>query len=322
MTFLLASAALALVVAIVFLRDAAKEPEPQAVAVPLPPKAVNGSGASVLLPSPRESPFAVGPLAPAPAPGLTEESAEGPLPVVAADGREAWRVYGRPFDRADERPRLAIVISGLGLSDLATEKALSDLPAAVTLSFLPSAGNTAHWLQKAREKGHETLLDLSLEPFDDPRQYVGPRALFTSLELSQNLVRLHWVMSRGTGYIGLTTYMGTGFAQSPDELEPILHELKKRGLAFFDARTTEEKTARRLASELRLPRGFADRILDAQLSAGDIDDVLASLGRLARHRGSAIGVGSAYPETIAAVARWLKSERGVDLVPLSAILVR
>lgn len=315
-------AALALLAVFLFLRTLRNGPEPQGVAVPLPPQVMKGEKASVAPLSPREPAFAAGPLAPAPAPGLTEETAEGPLPVVARDGREAWQVYARPFDHTDGRPRLAIVISGLGLSDLATETALSELPPAVTLSFLPSAGNTALWLQKAREKGHETLLDFSLEPFDDPHQYVGPHTLFASLDPSQSLDRLRWAMSRGTGYIGLTTYMGVRFARSPQKLEPILREIKKRGLAFFDPRTTEEKTAKALATQLMLPRGFADRILDTQLSTGDIDDALHSLARLARRRGGAIGVGSAYPATIAAVAHWLKRNRGVQIVPLSALLTQ
>lgn len=313
---------MALLAVVLFLRNVWNGREPQAVTVPLPPTAASGGEASLALPSPRERAFVVGPLSPAPAPGLTRESAQGPLPIVGPDGREAWQVYARPFNPADTRPRLAIVISGLGLSDLATEKALSELPPAVTLSFLPSAGNTAHWLKIAREKGHETLLDLSLESFADPRQYVGPRTLFTALDPSQSLDRLHWVMSRGTGYIGLTTYMGIRAARSPAELEPILREIKLRGLAFFDARTTEEKTARGLAAQLMVPHAFADRILDAQLSAGAIEDVLSNLAGLAKRRGSAIGLGSAYPETISVLARWLKHQKSVDIVPLSAVVVR
>jgi polysaccharide deacetylase 2 family uncharacterized protein YibQ len=192
----------------------------------------------------------------------------------------------------------------------------------VTLSFLPSAGGAGRWLAEARRTGHETLLDLSLDAVEDSRQYAASPTLFTSLEPSQDLARLRWVMSRGTGYIGLAAYMGTRFARSPAALRPILDELKKRGLAFFDARTTEEKTARGLASELRVPRGFADRILDAELSPSAIEAALSSLEELAKRRGSAIGIGSAYPETIEAVARWAKGQRSVALAPLSAVLVQ
>ena len=256
------------------------------------------------------------------APGLVEESAEGPLPVISPDGREAWQVYARPFDRTDERPRVAIVISGLGLSDLATKEALADLPVTVTLSFLPSAGDVGRWLTEARRAGHETLLDLSLQAIEGSPQFTGSPSLFTSLEPSQGLEHLRWVMSRGTGYIGLATYMGTRFARSPAALQPILGDLKKRGLALFDARTTEEKTARKVAAELKVPRGFADRILDAELSPGAIGAALSGLEDLAKRRGSAIGIGSAYPETIEAVARWAKGRRSVVLAPHSAVLVR
>ena len=63
------------------------------------------------------------PLPPAPDPGLVQESPLGPLPRVGADGRVPWKVYAKPFDPGDKRPRVAIVVSGLGLSAAATESA-------------------------------------------------------------------------------------------------------------------------------------------------------------------------------------------------------
>ncbi len=318
-----AAAVLALVLLVLRLSGAGKAPAPQAVAVPLPARSDAGPMATLGATAPSSAPFVFrGPLPPAPARGLVEESGEGPLPVIAADGRQPWQVYARPFAQSGRRPRVAIVISGLGLSTLETLKALSELPPEVTLSFLPAAGNTARWLSQARRKGHETLLDLSLEPVDDPRQYVGPHTLFASLEPRQNLERLDWVMSRGTGYIGLATYMGEHFARSPEELRPILGELKKRGLAFFDARTTGVGPAMALASELDLPHAGALRVLDAEVSTRAVFAVLASLERLAKTHGSAIGIGSAYPETITAVTRWAKRPKGVALAPLSALLRR
>ena len=71
------------------------------VAVPLPPLA----GAPALL-------------LPAPDPGLVANSPDGPLPITGKDGRQAWQVYARPFDRNDRRPRLALIVTGLGLDCL------------------------------------------------------------------------------------------------------------------------------------------------------------------------------------------------------------
>ena len=40
-------------------------------------------------------------------PHITEETETGPLPVIAADGRQPWLEYSRGFKRADRKPRIA-----------------------------------------------------------------------------------------------------------------------------------------------------------------------------------------------------------------------
>ena len=57
-------------------------------------------------------------------PHITEETETGPLPVIAPDGRQPWLEYSRGFKRADRKPRIALIISNLGLSDTYTRKQL------------------------------------------------------------------------------------------------------------------------------------------------------------------------------------------------------
>ena len=47
-----------------------------------------------------------------------------------------------------------------------------------------------------------------MEPFDYPDNDPGPQTLLTSLEASQNIDRLHWLMSRFQGYVGIANHMG------------------------------------------------------------------------------------------------------------------
>ena len=60
-------------------------------------------------------------------------------PAIGRDGRQPWQVYGRPFDLADKRPRVAIVVTNMGLSAASTEQAINALPGPVTLAFAPFA---------------------------------------------------------------------------------------------------------------------------------------------------------------------------------------
>ena len=310
-------------------------PAPAPVAAPslAPPAPPQAAPAAAPAPAAAEPPAAppsepaaapvVIALAPAPDPDLVDKTPDGPLPIISRDGRKPWQVYARPFDRGERRPRVSIVVAGLGLSKITTQDAIRELPPEIDLSFLPYHP-IGEALQQARAAGHETVLDLPMEPLDYPRQDPGPRALLTSLEPRQNLDRLHWMMSRGTGYIGMITFMGSRFAASPEMLRPILVDLKQRGLAFIDGRATGDGAAAKLASEVKLPRALADRVLDSDVSRPGIEQQLAELEDLARRGGSAIGIGTAYPVTIQTVTAWAARlpEHGIILAPLSAVLAQ
>lgn len=270
---------------------------------------------------PRRDRSSAQPLLPAPDPALVETGPQGPLPIIGRDGRQPWRVYGRPFDRADKRPRIAIIITGLGPSGAATETSINELPGAITLAFDPYAHRLGEWIDRARAAGHEVLLSLPMEPVDYPRQDPGPYTLLTSLSPRENLERLDWVLSRVTGYVGLTNMMGSRFTTSQSNLIPVMDELKKRGLMFVDGRASEQSVAGALAQSMGVPRVTADDTIDADTTRDAIDRHLQQLASLAKRNGAALGIGYAYPVTLERVALWAKSlaEEEIVLAPASAL---
>jgi uncharacterized protein len=291
---------------------AAAAPEPAAApiaALPPPPA------------PPKRDQSSAQPLLPAPDPALVETGPQGPLPIIGRDGRQPWRVYGRPFDRADGRPRIAIVITGLGLSGDATQAAIDSLPGAVTLAFDPYGQALGDWVNRARAAGHEVLLGLPMEPVDYPRQDPGPYTLLTSLSPDENRERLDWVLSRVSGYVGVTTMMGSRFTTSQTSLLPIMDELKKRGLMFVDGRASEQSVAGALAETMGVPRVIADDTIDADTARDAIDRHLASLETMAQQSGRALGIGFAYPVTLERIALWAKTldQKGIALAPASAL---
>ncbi|MBI1777287.1 MAG: divergent polysaccharide deacetylase family protein [Proteobacteria bacterium] len=257
----------------------------------------------------------------APEPALTEQGPRGPLPVVAEDGRQAWRFYGRPFDPADTRPRISIVIAELGLSSAATEAAVQSLPGAVTLAFAPYAPRLEEWMGAARAAGHEALMMLPMEPGNFPTNDPGPYTLLTSLSSNENLDRLDWVLSRTAGYVGVLNYGGTRFASSEEALQPVLAMLKRRGLLFIDGWATARTVSVQLASALGVPSALGNRQIDLEASRGAIDQRLAELEKTAREQGEAIGIGGAYPVTLERVGIWSESlaDKGFALAPVSAL---
>src|SRR5690606_27780599 len=103
-----------------------------------------------------------------------------------------------PADKA-EAPRIAVIVTGLGISAKAADEALTRLPAAVTFAFTPYGGELAKLVIRARQNGHEVLLQAPMEPFDYPDNDPGPQTLLTSLSADQNIDRLQWLMSRFQG---------------------------------------------------------------------------------------------------------------------------
>jgi uncharacterized protein len=255
-------------------------------------------------------------------PALMERGASGPLPIVAADGRKSWQAYAAPFDATDRRPRVAVIVTGLGRAAPDTQSAIDKLPPAVTLAFDPYSPDLPSWIGKARAAKHEVLIGVPMEPVDYPREDPGPQTLLTAQEPQKNIDRLEWALSRAVGYVGITNMMGSRFTGATAELRPILETVSGRGLLFVEARVASQSAVAALAREFALPYAVTDRQLDADLSRSGIDQALADLEQLARRKNRAIAAGSLYPITIERVAAWAKTLPDKDLVlaPISAMV--
>jgi len=260
-------------------------------------------------------------------PALAEELAQEPVAsqTEPAGAQPRWQRYSQDFDDSGKRPRIAIVLTGMGLSSATTEAAINQLPAAVTLSFTPYSSRLDQWISLARTNGHEVMLDLPMEPTSYPDDDPGPQALLTALSPAQNLERLNWTLGRASGYVGVATVMGSRFTTSEDALMPVIEALKEQGLIFLDNRSSQESVAWRLATKIGAASAVNDRTLDtAQASRVAIDARLVQLEGIARAEGFAVAMGRPYPVTIERLREWAKGlpERGFDLAPISAVVDR
>ncbi|HEY0266599.1 MAG TPA: divergent polysaccharide deacetylase family protein [Rhizomicrobium sp.] len=253
-------------------------------------------------------------------PALIENTAQGPLPRIADDGRKPMTAYAAPA--ASGKFKIAIVVSGLGLSASATRAALDALPSGVTLGFAPYAGDVGAWAAQARSRGHEILLEIPMEPFDFPDSDPGPHTLRSGSDEDANVQRLTWALTRFTGYAGVTNLLGQRFLSDTEALAPTLTNLGRRGLYFFDNGSAAQSVAPTVAGQVGLPLAQASTTIDTIQTALEIDRRLVELENQARANGSAVGAAFLYPVSIARIAAWAKSlqSRGFVLVPVSAIV--
>lgn len=253
---------------------------------------------------------------------LIEESASGPLPIRSADGRRPVDIYARPWSGA-RGARVAIVIGGLAVSQTGTQAAIQKLPPEVTLAFAAQGNSIGRWMQAARRKGHEILMQVPLEPFDYPNVDPGRNTLTVDASADENIERLRWTLSRTTNYVGVMNYMGARYVADAQAMEPVMAEFGKRGLLFLDDGSTARSVAADLAARDRVPFASGDAIVDAERDRGAILKKLDQLEATARAKGFALGTGSAFDITIDTVTSWVAEakKRGVEIVPVSAIAI-
>ncbi|WP_158090247.1 divergent polysaccharide deacetylase family protein [Kiloniella majae] len=235
----------------------------------------------------------------------------------------SWKLYGQKVPAADGRPRIAIVLTGLGLSRAATEAAIRQLPSEITLSFTPYAKNLESWIALARSINHEVMLDLPMEPLTYPSDDPGPQALLTGRQPEGNLNNLAWIANRGSGYVGMSAYMGSRFVTSERQMRPVMEYFKDHGLLFLDSGDNDASLVPSIGKSLGTPVVVNQRAIDeAQLSRQAIDARLAQIERIATKNGYAIATGRPFPVTLERVAKWVSTieEKGYQLVPITAVI--
>jgi hypothetical protein len=248
---------------------------------------------------------------------LTEAGPFGQLPRIGPDGRRPFLEYARPFDFEDARPKVAILLLGLGLQAELFDAALA-LPGAISLQLSPYAPDLPTLVQRARRAGHEVLLDVPMEPADYPASDPGPHTLLAGSSPDENLERLNWLLARAPGYIAVAGG-GERFGASA-QAGDVLDVLARRGLALVEIGASQLQGA---AAAAGLPYASAPRALEQAPSVRSIDDALAGLAAQALADGSALAALQSYPASLERLRLWAATldDEGLVLAPVSAVLI-
>lgn len=280
----------------------------------LQPVSTNVEPPAEMLPASKEG------LTPMPLASLTEKTDKETLPIIGPDGTMPWKYYARPFQQKDKKPIVALIFTNLGLSKTTTEKALN-MSHDFTLAFSPYANDVNKWALKARAEGFETVADLPMQAEDYPLSDPGQFGLLEELSPDLNIARMHAILSRFPGYVGMLGPVSEKMTANKDEIKPYLLELKKRGLLFIYIKNSNNG----FLEEWTKLNGFyalgIDTLVDGDPSRTAVDAQLQALADLAKSKGYAIGLVHSYPSTIDALQTWLDTlnTQGVQLAPLSAV---
>ena len=247
---------------------------------------------------------------------LLEDGPFGPLPRIAPDGRRPFLAFARAFNLEDRRPKVAVLLVGLGGRSELLDAALT-LPAPIGLQFSPYASDLPALVARARGAGHEVLLELPWQPADDLTSAPAPYAV-VGARVDEHLKRLDWALAQASGYFALAgaapPLSGSGRA------EAVLDVLARRGLALIELGDARLAPA---AAAAGLPYASARQAIDEHPAALAVDHALAALEAEALAAGSALGVAHGHPASLDRLRQWAATldGKGLVLAPVSAVLI-
>ena len=158
---------------------------------------------------------------------------------------------------------------------------------------MPYSEGLQGWIDMARAAGHEVLLETPMEPKDYPDNDPGPYTLLADGAPQETTRRLEWVLSRATGYFGVTNYLGSR-VRCLARRDGRLRDRPARSGASPSSTTARPRTS---AAAFRAPRPTAWSTTSSTAPA--IEAQLTALETQAQRSGQALGSGFAYPVTLA-----------------------
>jgi len=220
-----------------------------------------------------------------------------------------------------QQPAIAIIIDDLG-NHSSHEQAVR-LPGAVACAFLPHTPHTQRLARLAHSLNKEVILHAPMQAMN--HKALGPGSLTLDMSEQEFVTTLQEGLAAVPHVSGVNNHMGSLLTRHPGHMLWLMQEMNRHGDLFFvDSRTTAESVARMVAEENRVPTLNRDVFLDAENSQAFVEQQFDQLVKIAKRRGTALGIGHPYPATLAVLNKRLLQldSEGVKLVAISELLRR
>jgi polysaccharide deacetylase 2 family uncharacterized protein YibQ len=216
--------------------------------------------------------------------------------------------------------RIALIMDDMGYSQRRGMEALQ-LDGDITFSFLPHAPYTRRLAGEAHLRKKEIMVHLPMQSINANELDQG------ALEMDMTRRGFYRTLLNNLDAVphavGANNHMGSLLTRHPGAMHWLMLGLKNYGDLFFvDSVTSDDSIARQIAAEdgvLSLSRDvFLDHNRNAKAIGRQFDRLIAT----AKRRGSAIGIGHPYPETLSVLRQKLANlpNSAVSLVKASELV--
>lgn len=234
-----------------------------------------------------------------------------PLDLLGEDGAGAGRKmhsepkkvrYKKKRKKVD-KAQIAIVIDDMGMNRKQSFAAI-DLPAKMSLAFLPYAPGVKEMAAQAKEKGHALMLHAPMEAMSN-KVDLGDLALTADMSALDFNTEFEKMVAAFDGYDGVNNHMGSKLTRDHRAMALLMMNLKRRDLFFLDSRTIGGSVAPDMAQRFRVPYAVRDVFIDHHEDPESVNEALWEIERIAAEYGSAIAIGHPKKVTIDALKEWI-----------------
>ncbi len=217
---------------------------------------------------------------------------------------------------------VSIVIDDLGNSIRDGRRVIA-LPAPVALAILPHTAYGATLADEAYHANKEILLHLPMDPEDGMAADPGPGRIENQMSAHEIAAMFSYDLQTVPHVIGVNNHMGSRITRNSAAMSALMSALRQHGKLFFlDSRTSPQSVAARVGADNDVAVLERDVFLDHEAGEENVMQSIQRVERLLATRSRVIVIGHPYPETLAALERWLPTlaARGTRVVPLSVML--
>ncbi len=228
----------------------------------------------------------------------------------------------KPVVPLTPKPRIAVIIDDVGYPSENFEH-FSRFQGKLTFSVLPFLDESNTYAQILHRRGFEVMLHIPMEPLDYPEKNPGKGALFADDSREEIEKKIDAMIDELPFSAGTNNHMGSRLTQNYELMTWILTRTKRHNLYFVDSLTTTGSRAYEAATDLQLKTAKRDVFLDNEDNFSYINTQFETLKRLAKQRGTAVGIGHIHSKNLPEVLSHqlpLLQEENIELVFVSEVV--